>query len=119
MDIIVDKPQLARVVKLYLTKSLGDLIPKTNSEHPDSVFYVNSENLVMMESNEETDSVYISYSEIWYKLENYFKLNFREVRLIIKDWLKEPPYNLEGFIPRATEVLPQDLSELIELNNSM
>lgn len=116
MNVIVDKPQLVRVVKLYLTKSLGNLIPKTNSNYPDSVFYVNSENLVMMERNDLVNSIYISYSEIWYKLEKYFQFSRYSSRLIIKDWLKEPPYNLEGFIPRATEVLPQDFSELIELN---
>jgi hypothetical protein len=113
MDIIVDKPKLVKVVKLYLTKFFGDLTPKTNSNYPGSVFYVDSENHILMESSEESDSVYISYSEIWYKLETYFKLNFRDVRLIIKDWLKESPYNLEDVIPRASEALPQDFSELI------
>jgi hypothetical protein len=62
------------------------------------------------------NSIYISYSEFWYKLETYFKLNRREIQLIIKDWLKEPPYNLENVTPRATEVLPQYFSKLIELN---
>jgi len=113
MNIIVDKPKLVKVVKLYLTKFFGDLTPKTKSNYPDSVFYVNSENLIIMESNEESDSIYISYSEVWYKLINFFKLDYREIRLIIKDWLKEPPYNLEGMTPRMSEALPQDFSELI------
>ena len=114
MDIIVDRPQLVRAVKLYLTKSFGDLAPKTHPKHPNFIFYVNSDGEVMMEYLH--NSIYISYSEFWYKLETYFKLNRREIQLIIKDWLKEPPYNLENVTPRATEVLPQDFSEFIELN---
>ena len=100
MDIIVDRPQLVRVVKLYLTKFFGDLTPKTNSKYPNSVFYVNPSNEVMMEYDKGTDRVYIHYDHIWSKIESLFHLNSRETQSIMKVWLEET-YKLGGVTPDA------------------
>jgi len=98
MNIIVDRPQLVRVVKLYLTKSLGNLIPKTNSNYPDSVFYVNPNNEIMMEYNQKNYLVYINYDHIWSKIESLFHLKYSETQLIMKVWLEEA-YKLGGVTP--------------------
>ena len=93
MDIIVDRPQLVRVVLLYLNKNFGNLTPMTNSEFSNSVFYVNSDNEVLMEYNQENSYVYIHYDYIWSKIESLFSLNYRETQSIMKVWL-ERDYNL-------------------------
>jgi len=93
MNIIVDRPQLVRVVKLYLTKSFGDLTPKRHKDYPDTVFYVNPDNDILMEYDKEIDYIWIGYNKIWSKLELYFPLKYNDIQLIMKDWLEEH-YNL-------------------------
>jgi hypothetical protein len=61
MNIIVDKPQLVKAVKLYLNMNYGNLTPKTISKFPNSVFYVNPSNEVMMEYDKESEYVFINY----------------------------------------------------------
>jgi len=105
MNIIVDRPQLVRVVKLYLTKFFGNLTPKRYKDYPDTVFYVNSDNEIFMEYNKKNENFYISYSKIWSKLELYFPLKYNDIRLIMKDWLEEH-YNLrvlKHLIPMSQE----------------
>ena len=99
MNIIVDKPQLVKVVKLYLTKNYGNLTPKTSSKYPDSVFYVNSDNEILMQYDDENKVIWIGYDQIWSKLESLFYLEFGNIQLIMKDWLEEH-YNLRGAIPQ-------------------
>ena len=99
MNIIVDRPQLVRVVKLYLTKSFGDLTPKRHKDYPNSVFYVNSDNEIFMEYDKKNENVWVGYDQIWSKLESLFYLNYSDIQLIMKDWLEEH-YNLRGLKPR-------------------
>jgi len=98
MNIIVNKPQLVRAVKSYLTRFFGDLTPKTSEKNPNSVFYVNSENEIIILYDENTNDVWISYTSIWLKLESLFYLKYQDIHLIIKDWLEEH-YNLKGVTP--------------------
>jgi hypothetical protein len=98
MNIIIEKPQLVKVVKLYLTKNYGNLTPKTSSKYPDSVFYVNSDNFIPMRYHPKNKDIWIDYNSIWSKLERYFYLNYDDIQLIIKDWLEEH-YNLKGVRP--------------------
>jgi hypothetical protein len=106
MDIIVDRPRLVRVVLLYLNKNFGNLTPKTSSEFPKTVFYVDSDNEIMMEYNEKIGEVYIHYYHIWSKIESLFSLNYSETQSIMKHWL-ERDYNLrnlkrsEGWLERT------------------
>ena len=93
MNIQVNKHQLERVSIKWLNKYYGNLTPKTNSEYPESVFYVNSDNEVLMEYNQENSYVYIHYDYIWSKIESLFSLNYRETQSIMKVWL-ERDYNL-------------------------
>jgi hypothetical protein len=96
MDIIVDRPQLVKVVKLYLTKNFGDLTPKTSKDYRSSVFYVNSDNKIMMEYSKKTKYFFISHYDIWSKLESYFSIKRNiDIMLIMEDWLREH-YDLEG-----------------------
>jgi hypothetical protein len=89
MNIIVDKPQLVRVVLLYLNMNFGNLTPKSDSEYPDLVFYVDSNNEVMMEYNNYFDEIHIHYERIWSKIESLFQLNHDNTELIMKHWLEE------------------------------
>jgi hypothetical protein len=98
MDIIVDKPQLVRTVLLYLNNNFGDLTPKKHEDHPDSVFYVNPSNEVMMEYDKESEDVYIHNDHIWSKIESLFHIDYDDTQSIIKVWLEET-YKLGGVIP--------------------
>jgi hypothetical protein len=98
MDIQVNKQQLERVVIKWLNKHYGDLIPKKHKDHPESVFYVNPSNEVMMEYDKETDRVYINYGNFLSKIESIFHLNYYDVQTIMKVWLEET-YKLEGVTP--------------------
>jgi hypothetical protein len=100
MNIIIDRPQLVRAVLLYLTKSFGNLTPKEIKKYPDSLFYVNSENEVLMEYDKKTKVIWIDHDNIWSKLERYFYLEYNDIQLIMKDWLEET-YKLGGVTPKA------------------
>ncbi len=89
MDIIVDRPKLVRVVLLYLNNNFGDLIPKKDKDHPNSVFYLDSNNEVMIEYDEKYGDAYVHHDNFWSKLESLFHLNALEVQSIMKVWLKE------------------------------
>jgi hypothetical protein len=98
MDIQVNKHQLERVVIKWLNKHFGDLILKKHKEHPKSVFYVNSNNDVIMEYDQENGEVLISYDHIWSKIGLLFHLNYRDIQSIMKVWLEET-YKLGGVTP--------------------
>jgi hypothetical protein len=104
MDIIVDRPQLVRTALLYLNMNFGDLTRKTNSEYPNSVFYVNSNNEVMMEDDKNTERVYIDNDHIWSKIESLFHLDYDDTQSIIKVWLEET-YKLGGVIPKQVRIV--------------
>jgi hypothetical protein len=98
MNIIIEKPQLVKVVKLYLTKSFGDLRPRTIKHYPTSVFYINSDNVILMKYDKTYKNIWIDYGQIWSKLASLFYLNHDDILLIMEDWLEEH-YGLSGVTP--------------------
>jgi hypothetical protein len=104
MDIIVDRPQLVRVVKLYLTKSFGNLTTKTTLRSLKSVFYVSSDNKIIMEHDKQNKEIWFDYDNIWSKLESFFYLNHDDILLIMEDWLEEH-YNLKKVTLRVAITL--------------
>ena len=95
MNTLVDKPQLVRVVIQYLNMKFGNLTPKTSSKRPESVFYVNSYNEIMVEYDKKNEYVWVHYDQIWSKIESLFSLNYSETQSIMKHWL-ERDYNLKN-----------------------
>jgi len=98
MNIQVNKHQLERVVIKWLNKHFGNLTPKKHKDHPNSVFYVNSGNEVMMEYDKENWDVYIHYEHIWSKVGSLFHLEYDDIKSIMKVWLEED-YKLVGVTP--------------------
>jgi hypothetical protein len=96
----MNKHQLERIVIKWLNQNFGNLTPKTSSEFPNSVFYVNSDNQVMMEYDQKNEGVYIHYENIWSKIELLFHLNYGETQSIMKTWLEEA-YKLKGVTPEV------------------
>jgi hypothetical protein len=76
-------------VKLYLTNSFGNLTLKTSPVYPNSVFYVDSFNNVLIEYNKINEDVHIHYNQIWAKLELLFSLNYVYIQFIMENWLEE------------------------------
>lgn len=100
MDIQVNKDQLERVVIKWLNKHFGNLIPKKHKNYPNSIFYVNLDNIVLMEYHEKNKNVYIHYDQIWSKTKSIFPLNHNYTQSIIKHWF-EKTYDLNGVKPRV------------------
>ena len=98
MNIQVNKHQLERVVIKWLNQHFGNLTLKKHIDHPNSVFYVNSDNEVIMEYDKKNENVYIHYDHIWSKIESLFHLNYGETQSIMKVWLEEA-YKLGGVTP--------------------
>jgi hypothetical protein len=95
MNIIIDRPQLVRVVLLYLNMNFGNLIPKTYTE---LILYVNSDIEVMMKYNKKNGIVFIDYTNIWSKIESLFSLDSSETQSIMRVWLAET-YDLRRVTP--------------------
>ncbi len=89
MKIIDPSPKLIRAVKLYLTNSFGDLTLKIIPIFPNSVFYVDSSNNVLIEHDKRNEDTYIHYYQIWVKLLSYFPIEHNNIQLILKEWLLE------------------------------
>jgi hypothetical protein len=107
-NIFEDRPQLVRVVLLYLNNNFGNLTPKTSSEKPNLIFYVDSDNEVLMEYNKENGIVYIHYHHIWSKLDRYFSLEYdHDIVSIMKVWL-ERDYNLRNLKRPTYLLLPNE-----------
>ena len=101
MDTQVNTNQLEKVIIKWLNKYFGDLTPKKHKDHPNSVFYVNSDNEVLMEYNQENEHVFIHYNNLWSKIESLFYLNYDDTKSVIRVWMEED-YNLEGITPMIT-----------------
>lgn len=93
MDIIVDKPQLVRIVLLYLNTNFGDLTPKEYPQYPDTYFFMDPNDNVIM--GYYKGLVTISNSQLWSKLESLFPINNNEILSIIRHWIEET-YDLKG-----------------------
>ena len=105
MNIIINKPQLVRAVLLYLNKNFGSLMQKTSSKYPVSVFYVDSDNDVLMKYDKKNKHVWIHYYQIWSKIQSLFYLEYNDIKLIMKLWLEEA-YNLKGVTPYIANYIP-------------
>ena len=111
MNIQVNKNQLERVVIKWLNRYFGNLTQKTTEKYPNSVFYVNSDNQVMMEYIQENERIYIHNDHIWSKIVSLFHLNYNDTESIMKVWLEET-YKLGGVTPPV--IRPTGLSQLEE-----
>jgi hypothetical protein len=100
MNTQVIRHQLERIVIKWLNKHYGNLMPKKHKDHPNSVFYVNSSNEVMMKYDKKNEYVFIHYENIWSKIESLFHLNYGETQSIMKTWLEEA-YKLKGVTPEV------------------
>ena len=98
MNIQINKHQLERVVIKWLNRYFGNLTPKKHKDYPGNVFYLNSDNQVIMEYDQENERIYIHNNHIWSKLESLFHLNYDEIQSIMKVWLEET-YKLRVVTP--------------------
>jgi hypothetical protein len=115
MNIQVNRHQLERVVIKWLNKNFGNLTTKKHKDYPKSVFYVNSDNQVMMKYNQKNGYVYIHNDHIWSKIESLFHLNYDDTQSIMKVWLEEA-YKLGGVTPFNADVR-LELEEDYKLKN--
>jgi hypothetical protein len=96
MNIIVDSPQLVRVVLLYLNKNFGNLTPKISEEGPEYIKYVDSYDETIIEYDKERNEAWISGDQIWSKIESLFGIFiYQDISLITQYWL-EKTYDLKG-----------------------
>ncbi len=86
MSIFVDSPQLVRVVKLYLTKSFGNLTPKIER---DFVFFLDSGGKTIMEYDIDVRELWVSWSKFWDKLEYIFPVDYNNLISIVADWVED------------------------------
>ena len=106
MNIQVNKHQLERVVIKWLNKHFGDLRPVEHNAHPDSVFYVNPKNKVMMEWAKDTShwskygDVWVDSEYIWSKMVSIFHINDTDIQSIMGKWLNNT-YGLERITPNS------------------
>ena len=87
MNIIIDRPQLVRVVLRYLNMNFGNLTPKTSSRYPNSIFYVDSDEKVLMEYEKENKDFYISHPHLWKKINSLFLIGMFDTEQILEHWL--------------------------------
>ena len=106
MDIQVNKDQLYRVVIKWLKQNYGNLTPTKHKNISNKLFYLDSDNQIVMEHNQRSGFVWISYVDIWSKVESIFHLNEDDERPILKEWLRET-YGLDDVTPYLDRVNPR------------
>ena len=99
MDIQVNKDQLERVAIKWLNLYYGDLKQKEFDDYPDEMFYVNSDDEIMMSHLKIKSGKHIYIDDlIWEQITTIFNLSYNDSVSIMKHWLKET-YKLERFTP--------------------
>lgn len=93
MNIIVDRPRLSNVILQFLNMNFGNLRPKISENYPSSIFYVDSNDEILMEY-ENSRVIFIHEYKICEKLNLWFNINIYETNTILKYWL-EQTYNIE------------------------
>jgi hypothetical protein len=93
MNIIVDRPRLSNIILQFLNKNFGNLKPKISENHPRSIFYVDSNDEILIEY-ENSRVIFIHEYKICEKLNLWFHINMSETNTILKYWL-EQTYNIE------------------------
>jgi hypothetical protein len=90
MNIQVNKHQLERVVIKWLNKNFGNLTLKhKKGVNINRSFYVNKDNLVIMESYNATKVIFVHPLIIFNPIMTMFHLSRNEVYHVIEKWLKE------------------------------
>lgn len=102
MKIRVNSNQLERIVVRWLNLYYGDLRPKEFDDYPDEMFYVNSDDEIMMSHLKIKSGKHIYIDDlIWEQITTIFNLSYNDSVSIMKHWLKET-YKLERFTPNRS-----------------
>jgi hypothetical protein len=100
MDIEVNKGQLYRIAIKWLNKHFGDLRAVEHNTYPESLFYVNPKNIVIMEWVPEYEDIWVNKEYIWSKIESIFHLSEMDTQSIMEIWLKDT-YGLKDATPHS------------------
>jgi hypothetical protein len=76
-----------KIIK-YLNSEYGDLEQFETEEYPDYIFFM-KDGEVVFEYNKKNGYVGISYDKIWSFLDNFFGLEYEEIRDLTKVWVEE------------------------------
>lgn len=96
MNIIINNPQLVRVVLLYMDMYYGDLIPKDSLNRSDFIHFVNSENYVILDYDKWTYRLFVDRQSLYDRITSQFPIDNFDIEWIIKDWF-EKKYNLKVY----------------------
>jgi hypothetical protein len=80
----------------WLRIHFPDLTIGPGNKYFDKIWYVNK--IPVMGQDYIDKLIWVSYEDIWGKLESEFSLNYGEIRDLIRGWLEED-YKLKGFTP--------------------
>ena len=86
---------------LWLNNNFGGLEKVIKD---DRTYYVDSDRkpLFYYLQDSENKNCYISYDRIWSVLETKFGMTYKEIRVVMGEWL-ESTYNLRGLTPEGFE----------------
>jgi len=89
----------------WLRINFPDLTIGSGNKHFDKIWYSNK--IRVMGQDSKNKEIWVSYEDIWRKLESEFSLNYEEIWDLIRGWLEED-YKLKGFTPLTTTALLTD-----------
>ena len=88
MKILITSPQYESVVLTYLNKKYSDL-REVQYVTEDSLFFVDSNDQILMEFDKYRNKLYVSKQKIVKGLESYFKLENEFWKYPFKKWFHE------------------------------
>ena len=92
MKIIITENRLEQVAINWLNKNYGDLEEFETDKYPDFIFYRKGDKIIF-DYNIRSETVHVSYDEIWSFFESYFGMEYEQIQDLTKVWVEER-YNL-------------------------
>jgi len=93
----------------YITSQLSDLYLEANENNPYSTYYKNNEGKTILQFDNSTNFLYVSYPNLWKILENSYLLKKEEIEILLSymiwDLLKLKTKNIFLYIFKNKENL--------------
>ncbi len=73
----------------FIKEWLKDLIPFKYDESPNTIFYMNTEGLYVLEHSFENRYLYVRWIDFWNVLSHKYSLNYIDIQLLLKFMIEE------------------------------
>lgn len=87
----------------FIKDKLSDLIAYKDENHPETIFYRNSEDKWVLEQDNLNDTLWVKYKDFWSVLGIKYSMKFKDIQLVIK-YMVEQKFKIKVSMPYLHEL---------------